>query len=306
MCKVEMLRALLNQRLRAAVEEVIGVFARTLAEYEEELCRTKEENEHQRQLLAAVFKPQVVLHGEESSSKDYLPAEQQEWISKVGSQEPEHPRIKEEEDDIIQLPLTGVPLKVDDEAEEVDGEHCGQLQAESLLAPLSDTEDTTLHSPDTDEEEHSRGDVTGHTDKKHLKCSQCDKAFHYSSVLMQHMRSHTGEKPFVCSVCGKRFPYKGSLTVHTRTHTGEKPHSCSTCNKSFTDRTALIKHMRTHTGEKPFRCSVCGKRYTQNESLKTHSRTHTDEKPFSCLVCHKSFGSHSSYARHKKTHERKC
>ncbi|XP_077374566.1 uncharacterized protein LOC144017154 [Festucalex cinctus] len=84
MCKVEMLRALLNQRLRAAVEEVIGVFARTLAEYEEELCRTKEENEHQRQLLAAVCKPQVVLHGEESSSKDYLPAEQQEWISKEG------------------------------------------------------------------------------------------------------------------------------------------------------------------------------------------------------------------------------
>lgn len=56
MCKVEMLRALLNQRLNAAVEEVFVVFERTIAEYEEELCRTKEENERQRQLLDAVFK----------------------------------------------------------------------------------------------------------------------------------------------------------------------------------------------------------------------------------------------------------
>lgn len=62
MCKVEMLRALLNQRLSAAVEEILVVFERTIAEYEEELSRTKEENERQRKLLdAALKKPQVVL-----------------------------------------------------------------------------------------------------------------------------------------------------------------------------------------------------------------------------------------------------
>lgn len=56
MCKVQMLRALLNQRLSAAVEEILVAVETTIAEYEEELCRSKEEIERQRQLLDAVFK----------------------------------------------------------------------------------------------------------------------------------------------------------------------------------------------------------------------------------------------------------
>ncbi len=62
MSKVQLLRALVNQRLTAAAEEIIGLFERTIAEYEEELCRSKEENERQRKLLDAVFSPRVRLH----------------------------------------------------------------------------------------------------------------------------------------------------------------------------------------------------------------------------------------------------
>lgn len=57
MCKVEILRELVKQRLNVAVEEIFGLFERAVAEYEEELCRTKEENERQRELLGNVFKP---------------------------------------------------------------------------------------------------------------------------------------------------------------------------------------------------------------------------------------------------------
>ncbi|XP_077397726.1 uncharacterized protein LOC144033471 [Festucalex cinctus] len=249
MCKVEMLRSLLNQRLSSAVEEVIGVFARTIAEYEEELSRTKEENERQRRLLAAVFKPPVVLHKEESSSKEYLTPDQQEWISKVEN-EPEPPRIKEEKEEAdFKLPLTGIPLKVDDEdKEEGAGDHYVQLQVDSLLAPLSDCDDITSHSPDTDDE-NSKSDVTGHTGKKSWKCSYCGKTFTYSSGLMKHMRIHTGEQPFMCSVCGRRFAHKGNLTAHTRTHTGEIPYSCLVCNKSFRSHSACARHRKKHTLE---------------------------------------------------------
>ncbi|GLD73287.1 zinc finger protein 135-like protein, partial [Lates japonicus] len=59
---VHMLRALVKQRLTAAAEEIFGLFERTIAEYEEELCRSKEENQRQRKLLDAVFNPQVQLH----------------------------------------------------------------------------------------------------------------------------------------------------------------------------------------------------------------------------------------------------
>ncbi|XP_039677173.1 zinc finger protein 79-like [Perca fluviatilis] len=55
MSKVRMLRALVKQRLTAAAEEIFGLFEATIAEYEEELCRSKEENERQRERMDAVF-----------------------------------------------------------------------------------------------------------------------------------------------------------------------------------------------------------------------------------------------------------
>lgn len=63
-----MLRALLNQRLSAAVEEIFVMLERTIAEYEEELCRTREENVRQRQMLDAVFRPQAEILGAGLSS----------------------------------------------------------------------------------------------------------------------------------------------------------------------------------------------------------------------------------------------
>ncbi|XP_032364556.1 B-cell lymphoma 6 protein homolog [Etheostoma spectabile] len=62
MSKVQMLRGLVEQRLTAAAEEIFGLVERTIAEHEEELCRSKEENERQRKRLDAVFSPQLRLH----------------------------------------------------------------------------------------------------------------------------------------------------------------------------------------------------------------------------------------------------
>ena len=55
MSKVQTLRVVVKQRLTAAAEEIFELFERTIAEYEEELCR-------HRKLLDAVFQPQVQLH----------------------------------------------------------------------------------------------------------------------------------------------------------------------------------------------------------------------------------------------------
>ncbi|TNN40702.1 hypothetical protein EYF80_049143 [Liparis tanakae] len=54
-----MLRGFVNQRLTAAAQEICGLFERTMLEYEEELCRSKEETERHRKLLHAVFNPEV-------------------------------------------------------------------------------------------------------------------------------------------------------------------------------------------------------------------------------------------------------
>ena len=55
MCKIESLRELVKQRLSSAVEEILGLFESTLAEYEEEI-------ERQRRLLQVVEAPGGKTH----------------------------------------------------------------------------------------------------------------------------------------------------------------------------------------------------------------------------------------------------
>ncbi|XP_019740131.1 zinc finger protein OZF-like [Hippocampus comes] len=337
MCKVDILRALLNQRLSAAVEEIFVVFEKTIAEYEEELCRTKEENERQRQLLDAVFKPQVESHNADIR-KDDLQPEQQEWSFRMAQQEPEPPHVKEEEPlyvkeeeeqaYITNFPLAGVLVNSEDvEDNEHGSELCpdqnkrnrgaklpsssssqhvttkdGGSEDDSLFAPLSDSDNAASHSPDTDGNENSKGDMSCHINDAHIKCSQCDKTFINVATLKRHMMIHKGEKTFRCSFCGKTFNQKVHLIKHTRTHTGEKPFACTVCGMRLSQKEYLKVHMRTHTGEKPFPCSVCGKKFSQKAFLKVHTRTHTGEKPFSCLVCNKSFSAYSTCTRHQRTH----
>ncbi|XP_061748228.1 oocyte zinc finger protein XlCOF7.1-like [Nerophis ophidion] len=187
---------------------------------------------------------------------------------KEEEEDPLTPHIKEEEEelsigqegehlegleevDVTKMPVTGVPVKSEDDevkgeseergggeppsssstqhmTTEADGDHCGGSQADKLLAPLSDSEDTTSHSPHTDDED-SKDDKTCHTDNTHFTSSHSHKTFKYHCSLKRHMRTHTGGKPFSCSECGKSFATNGNFKLHMRTHTGGKPFSCSIC-----------------------------------------------------------------------------
>ncbi|XP_061779174.2 uncharacterized protein [Nerophis lumbriciformis] len=88
MSTLHMLRALVDQRLTAAVEEIFVVLERTIAEYEAELSRTKEENNRP---MDAVFKKhQVVLHRTDVQQPLHIKDEEED---------PQPTHIKEEEDD---------------------------------------------------------------------------------------------------------------------------------------------------------------------------------------------------------------
>ncbi|XP_072770501.1 uncharacterized protein [Nerophis lumbriciformis] len=120
MSTLYMLRALVDQRLTAAVEEIFVVLERTIAEYEAELSRTKEEN---KLLKDAVFKKhQVVLHrtdvqqpphikyNEEDPQPPHLKEEEKEvWISQEGECV-----VGQEEDDVSKFPLTVVSVKTEE------------------------------------------------------------------------------------------------------------------------------------------------------------------------------------------------
>ncbi|XP_049893344.1 uncharacterized protein LOC126385587 isoform X4 [Epinephelus moara] len=102
MCSVESLREFVNERLTAAAEEILGVFQRSIVEYEEEIDR-------QRRLLDIVLKPEIKLHRTElpqqhvCKEEEVVPEQQlciEERKSSVDQEEPEPPEIKEEEEEV--------------------------------------------------------------------------------------------------------------------------------------------------------------------------------------------------------------
>ncbi|XP_061819466.2 uncharacterized protein [Nerophis lumbriciformis] len=325
MCKVQMLRELVKERLCAAAEEIFVVLERMIAEYEEELRRTKEKNEQQRQLLDAVFK-----HGLESHRTDVgevaFPPELQVWGTRMEQEEPNPPHIKEEHvctreyADISKFAVAHEVAKSendDDDAQlsqldESQSSEKRRWEADSLLAALPGSDDASCHSLDTDHEDGRRfalkGSLTTHTGGNTFSCSVCNTSFRDRSTLERHVRTHTGEKPCACSLCDESFSQKCNLLRHARTHAGEetlpreKPFTCSACGKRFSQKANLTTHSRTHTGEKPFPCSVCGQRFSLKDSLVKHTRRHTGEKPFACRVCGQRFSQKYTLLTHTRTH----
>ncbi|XP_034065741.1 zinc finger and SCAN domain-containing protein 12-like isoform X2 [Gymnodraco acuticeps] len=298
------LLSLVKQRLTAAAEDIFVLFERTIADYEEELSRSKQENERHRKLLDAVLQPQLQIHRADVQQlvvvKEEVPPEQHEWISSLDQEHPEPPpHIKEEQEelwssqegeqlqgleeaDITKSTFTPVPVKSEDDEEKPQSSQLHQRQTEHLETE-ADGEDCAGPEParNSDPERHlqpetednsgdsSEPDTEDSADWKKTRepgsNSQRNKQEDVSDS-----RHSAGDKPFSCSVCKKSLTQRGYLKEHMRIHTGEKPFSCSVCKKSFAVRGSLKDHIRIHTGEKPYSCSICDKRFTWRHKVKSH------------------------------------
>ncbi|XP_075963318.1 uncharacterized protein LOC142967709 [Anarhichas minor] len=315
MSKVQMLRCLVNQRLTAAAEEIFGLFERTIVEYEEELSRSKEQNERQQTLLDAVFNPEVRIQRAHIQQllvvKEEVPPEQQERTSSLDQEDPEPPHIKEdpepqhieEEEEELWTSQEGeqlqgleeayfkysfTPVRSEDDEEEAQSSQLHQRQTEQMETE-ADGEDCGGPEPDRnlDPERHPEPDTDDKTGKSYDTDDWKETGEHQSGlnsvkpdeVLVSDSRCSAGEKLFRCSECEKTFGNKGNLKIHMRIHTGERPYSCSVCKKSFYKSSNLQTHMRIHTGEQPYCCSVCDKRFKRNRDLKVHMKTHTGKNP---------------------------
>ncbi|XP_037651731.1 zinc finger protein 771-like [Sebastes umbrosus] len=319
MCKVQMLRALVKQRLTAAAEEICGLFERTIAEYEEELSRSKEENERQQKLLDAVLHPQLQLHRADVQQllvvKEEVPPEQHEWSSSLDQEDPEPPHIKEEQKEhwISQEELWTSQEELWTSQEELwtsqEGEQLQGLEEADITnfpftpVPVKSEDDeekpqsSQLYQTQTEQME-TKADGEDCGGPKPARNSDPDR----HPARVSDSKCSDSEKKFSCSECGKRFGYKTNLNIHLRFHKGEKPFSCSICTKAFTQRGDLQKHMRIHLGEKPYSCSVCNKSFTESGNLQQHKRTHTGEKRFSCSFCKKPFTHSRSLQKHIRVH----
>ncbi|XP_070702875.1 gastrula zinc finger protein xFG20-1-like [Pempheris klunzingeri] len=321
MCKVQMLRALLKQRLSAAAEEIFGLFERTIAEYEEELCRSQEENERQRRLLDAVLSPQLRLHRavlpadvqQPAGAKEQLPCERQD--------PPEPPHIKEEQEEvwtsrqgeqlqgpeeahITEFPLTPVPVKSEDDEEEAQSSQLHHRHTEHMETE-ADGED--CGGPGPDRNPHPRGPLEAEDQTEDCSEPQTEDSEDWEETReaqsgSKSLKNTKVKKRFSCFECGKKFSLKKNLKRHVRTHTGVKPFTCLECGKRFGRKSHLQRHVKIHTGEKLFRCSECGKGLTEKFNLIQHMRTHTGEKPYICSACDRGFADKATLTEHMRIH----
>ncbi|XP_034425391.1 zinc finger protein 599-like isoform X9 [Hippoglossus hippoglossus] len=267
--QVPAMRAMLTERLTAAVEEIDAGIEETVAEYEDRVERSEREICRQRRLLDAVMKPEVRLHRADFLqlvvSKEEVTPEQQQWSPRVDQEDPELPHIKEEQEEPWtnqeggQLPgpeeadikFTLTPVTVNSEEEKPQSSQLHQSEMKENRVDCGGPEPPRNSGPDghlqpgpEDKTEDSEDDWM------ETREPQSGLNTRNNKQPLSDMGCKAENKSFSCSECGKRFNQKGLLNKHMSIHTGEKPFSCSECGKRFKIQSFCTRHVRIHKGEK--------------------------------------------------------
>ncbi|XP_041664508.1 zinc finger protein 550-like [Cheilinus undulatus] len=332
MSKVQMLRSLVNQRLTAAAEEIFELFERTIAEYEEELGRSKE---NQRKGVEAAINPGEELHRADvqqlmMTKEEALP-DQWKWSHSPDHKEPpETVHIKEEWDgvwtqkrgqllqeaeeaNLKMSTFSPVPMKTeaDDEEPQSSQHHQGRSPLKETDADGQDFGGSGVDR-DFNPEDHLQYaiyDETLQSFESETDDSNCDWDETWEprscfNTLRNKNRSDVKCNTGNTSVCS----FESSTSTRTEEQltngflVGEKPFSCSVCGKRYPRQRNLKQHMLRHSREKPFSCSVCNKSFIWKKEMMTHMRFHTGEKPFSCSICGKRFALHVHLRQHSTVH----
>uniref|UniRef100_A0A673WT81 Gastrula zinc finger protein XlCGF26.1-like n=1 Tax=Salmo trutta TaxID=8032 RepID=A0A673WT81_SALTR len=329
MSKLQSFREFLNERLTAfAAVEISGVFAKAVAEYQEE-------NDLLRRLLEIT--PEIKLCRIDSLqfsvSEEEVPPEQQhceqEWSPSLGQEDPETIQIKEEQEEV----------RTSQEEEQLQGVFVTKDSTftTSCVKSECDQEDPhqSLTLPQTQTVENRESDskpvdlkpfvTVTHIKGLNIPCdppdNQNNASSHSSAVssytvgldssppldpsppLEKHCSkpSTTARRTHHCRDCGETFALKADLQRHV-TLFSKIPSECSSCQKRYNSTCKLKAHVPLCHGGKPCTCPVCGKTFKHKGFLSRHMRIHTGEKPFICGDCGKSFNRTDFLTRHKLTH----
>ncbi|MEQ2216604.1 hypothetical protein XENOCAPTIV_019141 [Xenoophorus captivus] len=324
MSKIEMLRLLINQRLTAAAEEIFGVFGRTIAEYEEEISRSKLEIDRQRRLLELSRKPQISLQADSSGEEtvhqtlEFLSENKCRSIfgfmfaktkyvllettmissydvldyvttltSAINLNEEEPPtRIKEEEQE--QDVWTDPPGEMPERSEQ---NNVGFVLFQSSAAG-------------TQQDNSSTGSPVSKFQSQDLEDSGMDPR--PGTSVQQTCSELNEDRPGACEAASGNGQNDSVDVAFPKV---VDSYICSVCGKAFYERGQWAKHTRIHRKvdskvDKSFTCDICGKRLTRSDGYQKHLRVHTGEKPYSCHVCGRSFSDNSNYKRHIRRHMR--
>ncbi|XP_068179776.1 zinc finger protein 26-like [Antennarius striatus] len=248
------LKDYLTDRLTAAAEEIFEVVKKTMAEYKEEISRSKD---------LEISRLRIQLRLLKSDTR---------FDTCFGGGPPQqeihhhHPPPPVQRIHHPPFPAADAP---DSEHCKEDG--CSTMEQEHPEPSEVKKEQQKSHFwMDPDESQLDSLD----SDIKDFISPASSQRDNLQDPIMVFHHSNTGEenkdRPYCCSVCEKRFGNCSHLAAHIRTHTGERPYRCEICKKFFITTSALNRHQTIHTEGKQYVCNVCGKSFKWMDSLRRH------------------------------------
>ncbi|XP_068587903.1 zinc finger protein 260-like [Cebidichthys violaceus] len=252
--KMELLRALVSERLSAAAEEIFGIVERTIVEYENEMsCSTWVVDSNRRLLDVAQS------HGEDVTSQSGQQQQQQRAASVNVSV------FWEEPGNATPEPTEDCPAMNDahpDSSPACDPQILIDIEDDDVKQECDP--DAPLKIPEV---------------KKPFECPVCLRSFSSKKTMVRHVKKHPEDNSslYRCQFCDRCFCRKSEFIVHNRTHEGAKPYKWPDCEKSFDERDSLLIHGQNHAEEKPYQ------RFSATVEAGTHLRSVTvTEKELDC------------------------
>ncbi|XP_071385927.1 zinc finger protein 436-like [Centroberyx affinis] len=333
------LRDFVNERLSAAAVEIFGEVEKTVALYQVQVTRSRDEVDNLRKQLdllrdkSAAEPPQAnstvvgeecdptllqdpgpstpLEMGKESNfslrlevpgpSQTNADTENKDWSYCTLQTDLEISQIKEEQEE----------LGIDSQEQEAifpspDIVKSEQDQPETEftheLQPLSsDCSAAQSENNDNDEDWVKSKGAAKRTKKRKAKKAQRQSKQGGLKVLPYEDSSVKSQTDrSFCHLCGKAFQYIGSLMKHIKMH--DKTVDCGVCGKTCQSTEELISHLQCAHSKNHF-CDVCGKTFTKIHFLRLHSKMHTGlKKQFTCQDCGKAFLQKEHLIVHVRTH----
>ncbi|XP_040910176.1 zinc finger protein with KRAB and SCAN domains 7-like [Toxotes jaculatrix] len=323
MSRMQLLKLLITERLSAAAEEIFTAVQRTIAEYEEEAARSKEDSDQhglkQEARLHSEDPPQVSAHEQKHFEQEWSPKSCHNSPS-VDHRDcsllvPEPPEIKQEQQEPWISPGGQQLLNMEDS----DPSTLKLTPTCMKSCIYSDLSEMQTHDSGNEDKNPipSSSAAHGKVDGNSLSSDECWTFLPGCSVTLNNIASElsletlTGysiSKVHKPSHTGKSQRSKGSEPhsptppPNKETKGRNKPYCCRFCGKKFSRSAHLAVHNQIHTGEKLFSCEVCGKEFRHSQSVTVHMRIHTEEKPYRCRTCGKEFRHLGNLNVHMRIH----
>ncbi|CAN9513734.1 unnamed protein product [Ophioblennius macclurei] len=278
-------KAFLSDRLTAAAEEIFAAVEKTIIEYKEELCRSKD-------IEITRLRMQLKILKSEPQSVSCLGAQLLQHAHHLHSLPP----AQQQQQQLHQSTSATDPPEAQQHYEEEQQQQQQQEEEEEY-------HEEEEGSSSVEQEQHQHQHHHHHQVKKEPTKSHRDFWLAHDAEQMDDLESDM--KDFIASPVGiKPSLHDPALIFHPYHHSSggedgrDKPYCCSVCEKRFSNCSHLAAHIRTHTGERPYRCEICRKTFITTSALNRHQTIHTEGKRFVCTYCGKSFKWMESLGRH--------